>query len=64
MEKPFSIRVEDFKISVISAIEDSALPPSVRRLMLSEIFRSVIDLEKRQYAEDLASWQKNKEEEH
>lgn len=52
MDKPFSIRLEDFRKDVISTIEDSGIPPSVVRMVLSEVLKLVSDLERRQLAED------------
>lgn len=52
MDKPFSIRLEDFKKDIISTIEDSGIPPSVVRMVLSEVLKLVSDLERRQLAED------------
>lgn len=52
MDKPFSIRLEDFRKDIISTIEDSGIPPSVVRMVLSEVLKLVSDLERRQLAED------------
>ncbi len=52
MDKPFSIRLEDFRKDVISTIEESGIPPSVVRMVLSEVLKLVSDLERRQLAED------------
>lgn len=52
MDKPFSIRLEDFRKDIISTIEESGIPPSVVRMVLSEVLKLVSDLERRQLAED------------
>lgn len=64
MDKPFSIRLEDFRKDVISTIEESGIPPSVVRMVLSEVLKLVSDLERRQLAEDREKYEAAMSESH
>lgn len=52
MDKPFSIRLDDFRKDIIGTIEESGIPPSVVRMVLADVLKLVSDLERRQLAED------------
>ena len=54
------VTLEDFRKDIISTIEDSGIPPSVVRMVLSEVLKLVSDLERRQLAEDFLKGFKGK----
>lgn len=58
MEKPLSLKREDFLAALVKAVNECELPPCVCHEVLCGVTAEVEGLAKRQYEADKAAWEK------
>lgn len=62
MEKPLSVKREDFLATLVNAVNGCELPPCVCYEVLRGVAAEVETLAKRQYETDKAAWEKAQKE--
>ena len=63
MEKPISIQIQEATQSIITAVNDSKLPPCLLLPIIKNIYESVINLAQKEYEQDKQQYQQNSNEE-
>ena len=63
MEKPLSIRREDFLQTIIDSVNGSGLPPFIVLEVLRSVTAEVESLAKKQYEADRKAWEESQAEE-